>query len=363
MAELPTFSELYSAAKAEIQSRNPALTDFNDGSVLDAFAGASSVLADEVARVLVDLFAEQFFATASGSALDDLAFDRLGLIRQPAGQATATLTWTRVAAGTYTIPAGTSFSATNSLGSTVTFSSVADVSVGVGDSTVSVVVVADEAGRASNVDVGTITTILDSVTADPTATVTNAARAAGGSPAWTDEQFRDYIRSYYVSLRRGTRGALRTGALSVAGVAVVTVEEVDGLGVNVYVGDPDGAGNATLADAVALELENWRSAGVLVSVFPTTREEPAISIEVTLTEAPADLTALTSDIKAALVAYTDTLAAGEVAYATEMSYAIKAADEFRILSITGLSNLTPAAATNAIRLTTGNISVSFVEEG
>ena len=363
MAEIPSHADLYAAVKAEIQSRNPALTDFEEGSVLDAFTGASVVLADEVARVLVDLFSDQFFATARGSALVDLAQDRLGITPQQAGRSSATLTWTRVAAGTYTIPAGTSFAAVNPDGGEVSFSSFTDVVVGPGDTSVPVVVVADEAGRSSNVDVGTITTILDSVAADFAATVTNEGRAAGGSPAWTDAQFLAYIKDYYSSLRRGTLPAIRTGALSVAGVSVVVVRVREGGIIEVYVGDPDGAGNQILADAVALELENWRPVTALVQVFPSTREELSVSLQVTLTSLPADTSQMLTDIRSAVVAYGDTLAAGDIAYATELIYAVKSVDEDRVLSVTGATDLAPSADTNAIRFVGGSVSVTFIGEG
>lgn len=361
MAEIPTFPELYAAAQAEIQTRNSTLTDFNEGSVLDAVAGASGVLSDEVARLLVQLFESQFFATATGSDLDDLAQDRLQLTRNTAGTAIVTLTWTRVAAGSYLIPAGTAFSAVNNNGEIVTFSSTAGVTVNPGDVTVSVAVIADVAGRGSNVEANTITTVVDTVLSDPSATVTNAARAAGGSDAETDEEFRERIRLFYTSLRRGTKAALRTGALTVAGVSVVTIDEQYPI-TFVYVGDPDGSGNQTLADNVATELENWRAAGSFVQVLPASREELPLSLAVVLTELPTDVTALRDAIRASIVAFGDTLDVGAVAYATEIECAAKEADDARIRSVTGAADLTPAAAQNAIRFVASSIAVSFTVE-
>ena len=44
MSTLPTFTDYYDAARAQIQVRRPDLTDFNEGSVLDAMAGAELLL-------------------------------------------------------------------------------------------------------------------------------------------------------------------------------------------------------------------------------------------------------------------------------------------------------------------------------
>jgi len=361
MATLPTFADLYDAAKTEIQTRNPALTDFEEGSVLDGFAGASAILADQVALVVVDEFRAQFFSTAEGPQLDDLAQDRLGITRQLASAAQVTVTWTRVAAGSYTIPAGTTISTTNESGDTVSFSSVADVAVGPGDVTVSVDLEADVAGRAGNVAAGSSWTVEDTVGADPSATVTNASRAAGGADAWTDDEFRAYIQDYYVSLRRGTIEALKVGARTVSGVRSVTVQ-VDYPIVNVYVGDPDGAGNQTLADNVATELVNWAAAGDLIQVFPSAREEPSISLAVLISELPVDSTALVAAIKDSIIAFGDELDAGQTAYATQIVCAAKDADRERILNVTGATDLTPSQVENAIRFVAGNISITITAE-
>ncbi len=363
MAEIPTFAELYAAAQAEIQSRNSALTDFEEGSALDAVTGASSILADEATRVVVDQFAAQFFATATGQDLDDLAFDRIRLLRNEASTSTATLTWTRVASGSYVIPAGTTFAATNANGETVTFTSDAAVAVGGGDVTVDIDVTADAVGRASNVDVGTITTVVDTAASDPSATVSNATRAAGGSAAETDAAFRERIAAFYGSVQRGTRAALEFGAKTVSGVSIATVVE-DYPITYVYVGDPDGSGNPSLAALVATELENWRATGSYVTVLGSTREEVALSLSIVLDvdELPADLTTLSAAVKTAIEAYGDTLGAGSTAYRTLIECAARDADD-RVLSVTGTADITPSAGQNAIRLPTTGIALSFTAEG
>jgi uncharacterized phage protein gp47/JayE len=263
---IPTFNELQDAAKAEIQLRNPALTDFNEGSNLDAISGAAAVMADEVIRIALARFAEVFFDTATGAALDALAQDRFGgrIVRKPATASIGTVRWTRNAAGAYTILAGTRFRV--SVGTqTVTVQTTSAVSMLAADTFVDLPVQATVTGRATNVAAGKTWQILDTLLADPSATATNPEPLAGGSDAETDEAFRDRIRRVYDALVRGTVSALEVGAMNVPGVAIVTVDEseVESSGwVYVYIGDPDARSNSALAALVAVELINWRAAGI-----------------------------------------------------------------------------------------------------
>lgn len=364
MATLPTFDDLYEAAKAEIQLRRPDLTDFNEGSVLDGIAGAGAVLADESIRVAVELFAEQFFDTAAGAALDALAQDRFGLSRNVATAAIGSLTWTRGTAGAYTILAGTRFRATVG-DQTVTVQSTTAVPIASTETSVTIPVSAITTGRSGNVAAGTLTEVLDVSISDPTATVINAQPLAGGTDAETDSAFRDRIRRLYSTLRRGTKAAIETGALGVPGVTVVTVDEslVETSGiVRVFVGDPDARSNDTLATLVETELESWRPVGVRLEVYGTTREEVPISLHVAV-ETGADQVAVGDAIRAALVAYGDTLNANESGQVSRLEKACHDASELvvGVEPVTTAAGLTPSAAPNAIRFTAETITLTFEE--
>lgn len=365
MAELPTFQELYDAAKAEMQSRKPELTDFVEGSVLDAVAGAGAALADEVARVNADLFAGLFFDTASGPALGLLAFDRLGLTRKAATRAAGTVRWTRGSGvGAYTIPAATRFRATVG-DETVVVASTSPVVLLASETSVDVPALAAITGRASNLAAGTVTEILDVVGADSGATCTNPQPFAGGAPAESDEAFRDRIRRYYGTLRRGTVAALKTGALSVPGVSYVAVDESDvedsGV-VYVYVGDPDARANDTLADQVLDELEAWRAAGVQVVVLGSTREEVALTLTVYV-ERGTDQDAAGEAIRAGVVGYGDTLAPSVPARLSRVEKAAHDSyDQVVAVRVTShTADISPAAVQNAIRFTQDAISLVFQE--
>jgi uncharacterized phage protein gp47/JayE len=368
MTTLPTFRGLFDAGKAEVQARDPRLTDWSEGSALDAFVGGGAVLADEVLRGLVELFAAQFVDTAVGADLDALAADRYALSRKPATASVGAVTFTRGgSAAVVVIPRGTLVSAATAAGLRVVFATTLEVELATGLSSVSAPVSCTALGADGNCDVGAIDTIDAPLAADPSMTVSNPARCAGGAAAETDAQLRDRLRRFFTTVRRGTVAALEAGALNVPGVAFATVDEAaiapeDGGTVGVYVGDPDGAGNAALATLVADELERWRSAGVRVRVEPAVREELALSMEVTV-ERGADQASLRGDLRAAVRAHLGGLRVGEplrlsrlLASALRVSSSALGA---RVLS--HAADITPSAPSHALRLSSAGLSLRFVE--
>lgn len=368
MAELPTFQEVYDAARAEVQRRRPALTDFTEGSVNDALAGSGSVLVNEVAKVVIDSVNELFFATATDEALDRLAADRLNLERDDASAAIGEVQWTRDAAGAYTVPEGTVFSATEN-GVTTEYESTSAVSFLASDTTLDIPVQATATGTQGNVDAGAVNTIVSSFASDPNATVTNALRMSGGSDVESNEAFRARIRNFFPSIARGTVGALEFAAVSINGVTIaVVVEDFDDDIVYVYIGDPDATANDALADLVRVELDNWRAAGVRVVVASAAAEELTITINLTVPTG-SDQTTLTSEVRAAISDFASVLGAGEPLYisATECA-ALDANDLIESADITLINaaaptgtSVSPTLNTNAIRIPEGNITVTYTE--
>lgn len=364
MPVLPTFEELYGLSRSAIQGARPDLSDFNPGSVLDTISGSQAIMADEVIRLGVEGFSELFFDTAIGDALRRLGQDRLGPQAAPilATPAVGAVTWTRLAAGDYAIPAGTQFSATVN-GRTITVATTQSAVILSAETEVDLQVQATTAGRTGNIAAGTIATVLTPIPADTGATVTNAEPLAGGTEAESDDAYRSRIRDIYRTLRRGTPAALRTGALSVSGVSVVTINESlveqEGI-VYVIVGDPDANGNDTQATAVAVELENWRAAGCLVSVLPATREEKPLSINVIIdfrTSQPAAQAA----IRAAIVAYGDTLSPGQIPAISLIEKAAHDASDVvqAVEVVSSEAEITPTDINYAVRFVDSQIAISF----
>lgn len=363
----PTYQELYDLAKAEMVARNPSLTDFSEGSVLDAHAGAAAVLADRVVHYVIASFAATFFGSATDEDLETLAADRLGLTKQEASPSRGRVTWTPSTPGmAYTIPAGFEFSATVN-GATVTVASTTAVGLGPTQTSVEIPCESTRAGRDQNVAEDEIDTLATSFPTDPGATVTNEERFTGGAAAETDAEFRERIAQYYLTLRQGTVEALRAGGRSVAGVRYVAVDESrveEDATVYVYVGDPDARSNSALAAAVRDAFATqWRAAGVLVDVRGADREEIAVELVLTI-DAGADKDEILAAVRAAIAAWADQLEPNQTLRLSRLAQvAHNAHPAIRsVLIVEPTADTSPTASQDAIRVNAEDVTATFVEE-
>ena len=365
---LPTFDALYDIGKSEIQSRDVTLTDFNDGSNLDAITGAGSALADETIRIGVSYFAATFLDTAEDDDLDDVIADRFPAMvaRNAAAAAVVPLIFTRGGStGVLEIPATTEIRAVVN-GRTVTFRTDTTTYMAAIDSTVSVDATCTVTGITGNIAAATLTTIPTALVGDATATVTNAVRAAGGAPVETDDQLRDRARRYHGTLRKGTVGALEAAAVAVPGVSFATVDEskmAPELGgyVAIYVGDPDARGNTALAADVEAVIDETRAAGVDVRVFASAREE--FSLAATLyVVAGADLTSIQAAAHAAILAYGDNLAPNATYYLSQVEAAACGITDVLGCEVTSpLIDQVPTEDYNALRVVSGSLTLTLTE--
>jgi len=366
MPDIPTVQEIQDRAITEVQTRNPRLTDTTEGSVIDGITGAGAVLADEAIRLALVGQARFYFDTAIGGELDALAADRGFPPRKGATGAVGTFQWTKGDPGaSYVLPAGHRVQGALDDGTPVVVESIAAVTVGVADTVVDVPAVAQDTGPGTNLAAGFLDTPVDIIPSDTGATVTNSARFVGGDVAETDEAYRARLRRFFSTLRRGTVAALEFGALTVPGVEIVTVDEslvpVDGI-VRLYIGDPDAHSNALLADAVRVEIENWRAAGVLVEVLGADREEIPVALVITV-PAGADTATLGQDIRANILGYTDNLPPGAPLRASELCFLAHDASDLvqSVVATTPLADVFPTEAQDAIRVTEAAIALTYVE--
>lgn len=269
MPVAPSFDDLIAQFQAEALAQNSELA-FNDGDVTEAQAHGAGAMGDAAIRFTVQAFKETFLDGAKGDALTALVDDHLNIQRQPATNAQATVSFSRTGGGAgFTLPAGFVVgSEFDSAGNTVLFTLDADVTFGAADNgphTGSVT--AEITGKDGNVAIGTITRFVDTKP-DQLLTCTNAAVAAGGNNEESDEELRVRARLFWQTLRRGTLAALEFGALQVASVRTVRATENLSTGeVTVVVADSDGASTVQMVSDAEAEIENWRSAGVTVSVL------------------------------------------------------------------------------------------------
>lgn len=343
MPTKPTFDELLTGAQDAIEAAAPEVQDYRPGTAAYALTYTQALMAEQSIAVSLDAFNDSFVATAEGEALDRRITDFGGPVRLEATAAVVPLTLQRgLATGDVTIAAGSAFRGMTPNGQTVTFETSEDVTLLSAASSVDFEATCTVTGRFGNVPAGTLTS------GDiPTGTLlVHDERAAGGTDAETDEDYRARYALFRRVQARGTKAALEYGAKLVRGVTFAEVNEDnidpdDGGYVAVYVGDPDAGSNSTLVDAVEAELELWRAAGVEVLVFGTEREERAFTITAKK-RAGADLT--TADLKASLIAYLDGMRVASKLYLSQAEGGIHGDfDDADLLSVVVTDNASPSS--------------------
>ncbi len=261
----PSFDDLVVDGQSEMQARRADL-QFNEGDVALAIVHGGAAMADRTIGYAAELFKATFLDLAEGTDLDTIAYDRYSLVRVPATSAQVTLSFTRTSGGAAgTIPAGTQVSTVQTTGKTqISFTTDAVINVPLADNgPFTIAATATVTGTDGNVAAATLTEV---GALFDTFTVTNSAAAAGGNGAETDTNLRQRCRAFYQTLRRGTVDALEFGAKQVASVRfVAVVEDLSGT-VTVVVSDEDGGSTIEMVSDVETELEEWRCAGVPVTV-------------------------------------------------------------------------------------------------
>lgn len=375
MADFPTHADLTAAARAQITATDSRLTDFREGSALNAVAGSSAVLAGEVLRWSEARFRACFVDTAEGDELDSLITSLGGPERNPATAAIARLTLTRTTyVGAYTIAAGTEVYGTAPNGQRVTFDVLNDIVLGSGSGAVSnAPAEAQTNGPDFNVPAATLVNI-DGLPAG--LVLTQPQRAAGGAYEQSDDAYREAFRLWRRTLAKGTPAALRYGALIVDGVAYAEVDESDiaeedGGYVSLYIGDAGAEANDALIEAVELSLETggedgtgFRAAGTEVRVFASARDEVVIEITVKVRRGSG----ITEDaIKEAIIAHMDTNGPGRRWYLSATESAVHDIDRVNVLSaditLPTSREVTPSLRWEAVRTAAdgSDITVTLTE--
>jgi uncharacterized phage protein gp47/JayE len=331
MASAPTFDDYFQAGRAEAINRRPDLT-FDTGDITEMEQAAAAAMADHLTEYAASRVKATFLDGAFGDDLTTLADDRYGIQREQANAATVTVTFTRSSGVlTGTIPGGTVVATQkDSLGNEVQYITNADDGWSVGALTHSIACTCTQNGVVGNVAAGAINRLVTTGLFD-TFTITNAARAAGGAEEEDDDSLKDRCRAFFTTLRRGTLAALEFGAKTVAGCAnAIAAEPGDGT-VSLFISDSGGGSSPTLISNVATEIENWRSAGVVVNVFGgTVYTIPTINVSLTLR--PGVAVSLT-DVRNAVVGRVNKLKIGEDLTLTLIKNAVATVDPDGILDV------------------------------
>jgi uncharacterized phage protein gp47/JayE len=312
--DLVTRADLMAIARDIILTRatriDPAQVDI-EGSDVNLIVGVSSILAAQIINQLAYRTAALTLDGSDGEDLDRYAFDRYQLTRKGASPALGTVRIFRAttAGGPGTIPTGTKLATLTG----VEYIMTTAASLGVADLTTSATVRAVQAGRASQVSAGQISRFSSAgLLFDRTLQATNDAATAGGEDAEDDETFRDRIRDFWRSARRGILAAIEFGARQVPGVVSAQAVEVlspDGNAarlVQLFISDSTGVASDALATQVRIALGDFRAGGIQVLVSPSLPQLVSITIDLTF-RANVDTATLTDQIRSSIVAFVNSL--------------------------------------------------------
>lgn len=165
-----------------------------------------------------------------------------------------------------------------------------------GTTTATIQVQASIAGQSGNVLSGEITqsnTSLYNVSQ-----VYNQYPFLTGSDEETYDEARDRFNKMILSIGRGTNAAILYGALSVEDIQLAKLDEFVGY-VNLYVGDANGSLTDDQSAEVSSVIDNYRSAGIKVNVYPITRTALDVTMNITVN----DTSYLTDGFKLSLQKY------------------------------------------------------------
>jgi uncharacterized phage protein gp47/JayE len=287
---------------------NAALTAGSDAQM---FVGSQSVVADAVVKQIGYNVQRLFLDGAFGDDLDRYAFDRYQLTRKGASPALGTEVFSRatLTAGAGSIPIGTVLTTRSG----TQYFTTSAATFGAFDYTATATISASQAGKSTQVGANAVTGFLQpSLLFDKTLTCTNPLTTAGGEDVEDDDTFKNRIRTFWNTARRGTLGAIVQGALSVPGVVSASAFEVlagNGLParvVQLYIADSSGVASAALAANVAAVLGDWRAGGIAVVI--STSIPQLVDVNILLAyQAGVNTVQLQSLVQAAIFSFINSL--------------------------------------------------------
>ena len=314
MADLLSRLDFYEIGRRYLITRakkiDPVEVDV-EGSDANLFVGSMSFVAHAISRQLAERIGALLLDGANGEDLDRYAFDRYQLLRKGAAAAVGRVRFYRAAttAGPGTVDAQTPIKSLSG----VDYITLTAASFGPTTIQVYADVRAVQAGKDYQVGANQIRLFApNAVVFDPSIQITNDDPTAGGEPAEQDDEFRERIRDFWNTARRGTLSAIEFGAKTVPGVASASASEaLDGTSrparvVRLYFADSSGISSLALANAIDAALVDYRAAGIAVIYVTSVPQIVAITLQLTFL-AGVDTAGLTENIKAALYEFVNSL--------------------------------------------------------
>lgn len=316
--DLPTRQDLFALGSDYARQRatklDPAQVN-TQGSEVNLFVGGTSVIAFAVVKHLAFRTQSLLLDGAEDEDLDRLVWDRYQLLRKGASAALGAVRFYRasIAGGQGSVPIGTRlFTLT---GSEYVTTSAANFGVNDLESTADVRAV--QAGKDAQVGANQIRRFAQiGDIFDSSIKLANDNGTAGGEEREEDEDFRNRVRDYWRTARRGILAAIEFGATSVPGV--VSAQAVESLTtgnmparvVNLYIADSSGVASKQLARKVQTALDDYRAAGIAVIINTSLPQIVQMTLKLTF-RANVDTVTLSDAIRAAVVEYVNSLAVNE----------------------------------------------------
>lgn len=299
-----------------IQANSTTITDFATGSVTNVILNSIAVAADMLNAAIFNVQKQAYLSTATGTFLDLKAAD-YNVIRKSAVAATGPFNFVKnTAANTnIDIPAGSLASIIPSPNSPVIqYETLADATLAIGSTSVAVQVQCTTPGVIGNIPAGTQLVLASAVPGIDGVTIT--ADLTNGIDSESDDDLRARAKDSFKGLPIGTRGWYQSQALSVAGVASVSV-------VGQYSGQPNGVGiyitgpNNTIPSSMLItEVQDLFNSYELMIDEPTVLAPAALAVSGTITikVLPGnDETAVSNAVASAVAAFNSGLGLGAAA--------------------------------------------------
>lgn len=340
---------------------DPAQVD-TQGSDANLFVGSTSFMGSAITQQIASRVNALFLDGAEKEDLDRYAFDRYQLPRKGAAPArgSAKLFRPTAALGAGSLALGTKVKSLTG----IEYVTTEVAQFGVLTLAVVVKVKAVQAGKDFQVGRNQLRRVVGAF--DPSIQAINEDPTAGGEPVEDDIDFRERIRDYWATARRGTLGAISFGARAVAGVTSAQASEaLNGGGqparvVNMAIADSSGVANAALAAEVQTRLLEYRAAGI--QVILTTSIPQIVDVVLQLSfAAGVDTSTIGEAIRAAVFEFVNGLPVSGTLYRQELGALLQRFRPQGLLSgqetiVEPAGDLVPAPGAT-LRTTLANITI------
>ena len=331
-----------------IQAKARQFMDFSVGSILLAISETNAAVILWLQSLLLQLLATTRAATSTAADQDSWVAD-YGITRLAALSATGSVTFSRYTATQQAVvPIGASVQTTDG---TQTFTVTTDTTntaysatllgyvINGGVSSVTVPVIATNAGIVGNVAISTITLLGQSIPSVDT--VNNALAFTNGVDAESDIALRARFIAYLSSLSKATKSAIGYAITSVqSGIVYTLVEDQDYNGATdygyFYVVFDDGSGNpsANLISTVSNAVDASRPVGTRFGVFGPTLVTVTVVASLTVS-AGYTLATVDAIARTAVLNYINALTLGQTLAYTKLAQIIYESSP-GITNVTGL---------------------------